>query len=86
MKTTINVSRFIDIDLQIVAGALPTGGDRSTICMEVVNGYTVRPIENVGLQIGYRLSFYDLTAGDGTSKFEYTGAVAGIFAGVVIRF
>lgn len=86
LKTTINISRYFDIDLQLVSGYLPTGGDRSAVCFEVTNGYTYRPIENVGVQIGYRLSFYDLAAGEGTSKFEYSGAVAGIFAGVVIRF
>jgi hypothetical protein len=85
-KFTMNILRRFDIDLQVAFGGMLTGGDRSSFSIEILNGYTYRPIENVGVQIGYRLSFYSLNSGSGTSAFEYTGAVAGIFAGVVIRF
>jgi hypothetical protein len=85
-KVTMNVLRKFDIDLQVAIGGFPTGGDRSSISVEILNGYTYRPIENVGVQIGYRLSFYSLRNGSGTSEFDYSGAVAGVFAGVVVRF
>lgn len=85
-KCTMNVLERFDIDLQIAVGGMPTGGDRSSLSIEIINGYTYRPIENVGIQVGYRLSYYSLNSGTGASEFEYSGAVAGVFAGVVIRF
>ena len=79
------VDRF-DIDLQVLAGGFDAGRGHSSFSIEIVNGYTYRPIENVGVQVGYRLSWYSLQDGSDVNRFDYTGAVAGLFAGVVIRF
>jgi hypothetical protein len=86
VKSTINVHERFDIDLQVMGGALPVGGGRAAFCMEILNGYVYRPVPNVGVQIGYRLSYCSLEDGEGISAFEYSGAVAGVFAGVVVRF
>ena len=86
IKSTINVKERFDIDLQVMGGAMPTGGSRSAFCMEILNGYVYRPVPNVGVQIGYRLAYCSLEDGDGASAFEYSGAVAGVFAGLVVRF
>lgn len=86
IKATMNIRNTFDIDLQVVGGAFSTGGDHSVFCLEITNGYTYRPVENVGVQIGYRLSYYSLSDGAGASEFEYSGAVAGIFGGVTLRF
>ncbi len=86
LKATMNIVDRFDIDLQVTTGVFSTGADRSVFCMEILNGYTYRPVPNVGLQVGYRLSYYDMQSGNGLARFEYSGAVAGLFAGVVIRF
>lgn len=73
------------VDAQVSVGALPFG-DRSTFSVDVIAGFTYRPIENVGVQIGYRQLAFELADGDGAEEFRYRGALAGLYFGAVIKF
>ena len=73
------------IEVQTSVGYLP-GSDTTTFSVDVVAGFYWRPTQNLGLVIGYRQLAYDLEQGDGPSKFEYQGRLAGLFTGVEIRF
>lgn len=80
----LEITQNFGIDLQLTAGYLP--GDQSTFSIDVSAGFHWRPIENLGVQIGYRQLAFDLEDGDGPEKFRYDGRLAGLFAGVVLRF
>jgi len=49
-------------------------------------GVTWRPVRHVGVQVGYRQLAFDLEDGEGTDRFRFRGAMAGVFAGVTVRF
>lgn len=74
------------VDASVNVGYFNDGGDTSTYTSDVVAGFIWRPIENVGIEIGYRQVAFDLKSGKGTDEFHWDGALAGLYAGVVIRF
>ncbi|MCW5777735.1 MAG: hypothetical protein KIS87_14965 [Phycisphaeraceae bacterium] len=76
--------RFV-IDVVGAAGAFGWG-DQSSWSADIVVGFTWRPVENLGVQIGYRQLVVGLKDGDAPEQFEWRGAVAGLYAGAVLRF
>ena len=85
VRTELELARDFTIDLQVAGGGLPLG-DKSSFSFDVAAGFQWRPIPNLGIQIGYRQLIYSLSDGKGTGEFKYSGALAGLFTGVVIRF
>lgn len=69
------------IDLEITGGY---SGDASSL--DVAVGFQWRPVDWFGAQIGYRILRAGLEDGDGTDRYEFDGSLAGLFAGVVLRF
>ena len=72
-----------------VSGGYYADSDRSIWSIDVAAAFTWRPCPNVGIQIGWRQLAESLTDGDDgaeTERFEYDGRLAGVFAGVMIRF
>ncbi len=49
-------------------------------------GFQYRPLDWLGVYIGYRHLGFDLESGSGTDRFRWDGAAAGLGAGVVVRF
>lgn len=84
-KVGVELYEQIDIDLEFNVGAAPFG-DHSSWSWDVLVGFQWRPIENLGVQIGYRNLAFNLTDGDGDETFEWDGALAGLYGGVVVRF
>jgi len=74
-----------DLDFQLTVGGLPLGDD-SSFSVDVLAGFTWRPFENFGVQIGYRQLLFDLQSGEDTQEFEYDGALAGLYGGVLFQF
>lgn len=85
----VRAEAVIDVDFSLVAhvsaGALPLYST-SSFSLDVVLAFQWRPHPNVGIQIGWRQLAFDLEDGRDLDKFEYTGRLAGLFTGVVIRF
>jgi len=73
------------VDVQIDWGGMG-GGDRSSFSWDVIAGFSWRPIENVGVLVGYRNLAFDLESGEGTGKFRHDGAMAGLYFGLDLRF
>ncbi|RMH32121.1 MAG: hypothetical protein D6692_00040 [Planctomycetota bacterium] len=71
--------------LTLDAGAMPIG-DHTSTSFDIVTGIQWRPLRLVGVQFGWRQLLVDLQDGDGAGRFEYDGALAGLFGSVVIRF
>ena len=84
-KLGVTLYEQIDIDLEVNVGAAPFG-DHSSSSWDAMLGFTWRPIENLGVQIGFRNISFNLENGDGADEFAWDGALAGLFAGVVLKF
>lgn len=85
----IRAEAIIDNDfsviLQLTAGGLPLHST-SSYSLDVVAAFQWRPTKNIGVQIGWRQLAFDLSDGKDLDEFEYSGRLAGLFTGVVIRF
>jgi hypothetical protein len=85
LRGEIDIARDVTIDLQMTGGGY-LDSDRSVASLDIVTGFQWRPHPNVGVQVGWRQVAYWLDDGDGPDEFEYNGRMAGIQAGLVIRF
>jgi hypothetical protein len=85
-KLTMDITRRFTIDLQTTFGYFTDGGDKASFTWDIFPGFTYYPLENVGLQIGYRQLLYRLESGTKDQPFEWAGAMAGIYGGLSIRF
>ena len=85
----VRAEAIIDTDFSVIvqlsAGGLPLYSTKS-YSLDVVAAFQWRPFMNVGVQIGWRQLAFDLQNGRDLDKFQYTGRLAGLFTGVVIRF
>ena len=84
-RLEIEIADDFTLDMQLSGGVLPLG-DKSSYSFDILVGFQWRPIENLGIQIGYRQLLYSLADGEDASEFKYTGRLAGLFAGIVLRF
>ncbi|MBY0113487.1 MAG: hypothetical protein K2Y21_11735 [Phycisphaerales bacterium] len=84
VKGSMDIADQFSIDLQITGGGWP-GGQRA-VSWDIMVGFGWRPIENVGLQVGYRNLFSEFKSGSDANKFSYQGATAGLFFGAIVRF
>lgn len=85
VRIEADLARDFTLDLQATGGGLPTG-DTSSYSVDIQAGFQWRPHPNVGVQIGYRQLAYWLSDGSDEDEFTYNGRLAGLFAGLVIRF
>jgi hypothetical protein len=85
-KWSMDVVQQFTIDVQIDLGGFTYGGDTFTYGYSINAGFIWRPQENVGVQVGYRDLAFELRSGPAGDRFEYRGALQGLYAGVVIRF
>lgn len=84
-RAEFDIARDFSLTLQLTGGGF-ADSDRSSFSVDIVSGFEWRPFENVGVRIGYRQLAFDLADGDGAEEFEYDGRLAGLLAGVTIRF
>ncbi len=84
VRADFDFYRAFSIDLRTTAGYMP--GDRSVWSLDIALSGVYRPVENVGVMIGYRQLLFDLDSGDGDEEFRFSGGLAGLFAGIELRF
>lgn len=84
-KIGLELYEQFDIDVEVNFGVGPFG-DHASWSWDVIAGFQWRPVENVGLQIGYRNLAFDLQDGSDADEFEWDGALAGLYFGAVIKF
>lgn len=85
-KATMSVGHDITIDVQTDLGGFMEGPDKNSLSTNILVGFAYRPTPNVGVQVGYRLFIFDLNDGQEAERFEYRGAVAGLYMGLEVRF
>lgn len=83
-KAAFHVHERATIDLYTNFGFWPI--DKEAFSWDIGVGFQWRPVENVGLQIGYRSTIFLLQEGSGAGEFEWAGSFQGLNAGIQIRF
>lgn len=78
----VNTDHRFTLDLQTTFGYWPT--DVESFTWDIMAGFVWRPIDQAGLQVGYRQTLLRLS--DDDDQFEWDGALAGLYFGVVVRF
>ncbi|MFA6045539.1 MAG: hypothetical protein WC718_11185 [Phycisphaerales bacterium] len=81
VKGSVEFYDHFTVDLQLDAGGGPDG-----YSFDILVGGSWKPINNFGVQIGYRALFFDVDSGSGNSKFKLEGAAQGLYAGIVLEF
>ncbi|MGD9689535.1 MAG: hypothetical protein AB7K52_06985 [Phycisphaerales bacterium] len=81
----LQVARDFSVEAELTGGGW-SASDHSVLSIDVALAFTWRPVDAVGLQIGWRQLAFDLADGAGAGEFEYTGRLAGLFLGLTIRF
>jgi len=71
-----------------VSGGAWAEANRSVFSFDMSVAFRWEPSRNFGVEVGWRQMLLIMQDGEeGTvEEFEYTGGVAGLFAGVVVRF
>lgn len=85
-RFSMDLAEQFTIDVQTSVGAFNDGGDRSTVSWNALVGFQWHPVENVGIQVGYRQLAFSLIDGASPARFDWRGAAAGLYFGAVIRF
>jgi hypothetical protein len=84
-RLAMEMSHGFTVEVEGSAGYFG-GGDRSAFSDDVNVGFMWRPHPNIGVRAGYRQIAFILKSGSGAERFEWDGALAGLHAGVVVRF
>lgn len=74
-----------DVNVQSTIGGWSMG-DNTSYSWDIMVGFAWRPTPNFGAQIGYRNQFFHFEDSQSEGDFEWSGGVAGVYAGAVIRF
>jgi hypothetical protein len=84
-RAELTILHDFNINVQLTGGGMGDS-DRSSFSWDIQVSGEWRPWENVGVQFGWRQVAFSLEDGDGPGKFDFDGSLAGVFAGVVVRF
>jgi hypothetical protein len=71
------------------SGGLWVESDRSIYSFDMQVAFGWEPVDHVELEIGWRQMLFSMSDGEdspATEEFEFTGGMAGLFFGVVVRF
>jgi hypothetical protein len=85
LRAEFALTRRFAIELQATGGAW-IESDRSVYSLDLCVIVRWTPAPNIGVEFGWRQIAFSLSDGDGADEFEYLGAVAGVFAGITVRF
>ncbi len=84
-RVELELIRQFLITFQASGGAWAES-DRSVYSFDMQVAFRWEPVRNFGAEIGWRQMLFSMSDGKDTGEFEYVGGMAGVFAGVTIRF
>jgi len=80
-RLEMDLTQAFSVNVETTVGWMPSGHE--SLSWDISAGFVWRPVEHLGVQLGYRNLWFDLDSGEGT---RWDGGVAGLFAGVQLRF
>ena len=83
-KAGFTLYEDLTIDLYTNFGLWPF--DAEAFSWDIGVGFQWRPVDYLGLQIGYRSTIFRLNEGSGVNEFEWEGSYQGLYAGLQFRF
>ncbi|GAB4547403.1 MAG: hypothetical protein Tsb0013_07160 [Phycisphaerales bacterium] len=84
-RLRVDLPHDIDVLIDADLGLLPLG-DTTTSTWSVFAGVGYQPTPNLGVRVGFRHISLDYNDSSGAGDTEFNGFLAGLYAGVVIRF
>lgn len=73
------------VHFQMSAGWMP--GSTESSGLDIIVGGQWRPVEHVGIQIGYRALFFELISGDEGNEYAWESAsLQGLYGGITLSF
>jgi hypothetical protein len=84
-RAELQVIHGFSMNLQLTGGGY-ADSDRYATSFDVAVSFGWRPVNNVGVEIGWRQVLHDMKDGSGNGEFTYNGAMAGLFTSILIRF
>jgi len=85
VRSEMTIIRDFTMNLQLDGGGFGDS-DQSSFSFNISVDFQWRPAPWIGVQIGWRQVLYSFSDGSGVQEFEYDGAMAGLFTGVVFKF
>jgi hypothetical protein len=85
LQWTMELYEQLDVETQIMLGAMPADEVQSS-SLDFMVGFTWRPTDHVGLQIGYRALFFSFSNEEAAERYEFDGSLQGLYGGIVITF
>jgi opacity protein-like surface antigen len=85
-RFSMDLVENFSIDVQTSVGAFTDGGTGEVISWDALVGLQWLPTRNLGVQAGYRQLAFSLSDGKSPEKFEWRGAMAGLYVGLVLRY
>lgn len=87
LRFSMELAETFSVDVTGSFGYFHDGDDRQSVSWDIIAGFRWYPTRNFGVQVGYRQLAFRLHDGDDAQgAFELNGALAGLYAGAVLRF
>lgn len=80
-RLEMDITKSFSINVESSFGWMP--GGHETFSWDISSGFVWRPVEHFGIQLGYRNLWFELDSGNGT---RWDGGIAGLYAGIQLRF
>lgn len=84
-RMNLDMPEGLGLEVSLDAGGWPIG-DNTSFTWDVTVAFQWMVTPNAGVEVGFRHLSVDHSAGSGDGRFEFDAALAGLFAGVAIRF
>lgn len=84
-RAELEVNEVFSLDLQLSGGYF-ADSDQSVGSFDIIVGFMYAPTPHASVQIGWRQLAFDLSDGEDVDEFEFAGRLAGLYAGLTLRF
>ena len=81
-RYSVELEQSLHAELEVNFGWTPEFDGQGSRSGSIQAGISYRPLRNYGVQVGYQLRTSDIR----NSESEFSGSVAGLFAGLTVRF
>jgi hypothetical protein len=85
VRWELEIREQFTIDLEVTLGGFESG-DSESWSSDILVGFQWNPTQHFGAQIGYRQLLLGIESDEAPQEFAWQGGLAGVYAGVTLRF